>query len=85
MLSAPKKVLFNTEGVERRGGGGGGEEEEMTEEGTEGTLHPAGVSVHPRGFLYTPGSINRPTTVRRHFQSLVGPITSKDPHHKMCA
>lgn len=49
-------VLFNTEGVEGRGGG----EEEMTEEGREGTLHPVGVSVHPRGFLYTPGSIDRP-------------------------
>lgn len=32
----------------------------MTEEGREGTLYLAGVSVHLRGFLYTPGSINRP-------------------------
>ena len=80
VLSAPKRVLFNTEGVEGREGGGGGRDDRRKE--GRHTSPGRGLCTLKGGFfILLVASID----IRRHFQSLVGPITTKDPHHKMRA
>ena len=55
-------------------------QEEMGEGRKEGTLHPA---LYIQGDFFT--LQGAPTDPTRPFQSVVGPISTKDPHRKMCA
>jgi len=80
VLSAPQKVLFNTEGVEG-GDGGGGLRDDRRREGRH-TSPSRGLCTLKGGFFTLQGAY---IDLRRYFQSLVVPITTKDNHHKMCA
>lgn len=58
VLSAPKRVLFNTEGVEGREGGG--RRKRWQKKGGKAHFTRPRSMYTQGGFLYTPGSINRP-------------------------
>ena len=77
VLSAPKKVISNTEGVEGRGGG----RDDRRRDGRHTSPSRGLCTLKGSSFTLQGASID----LRRHFQSLAGPITTKDPHHKMRA